>query len=320
MCEIIPKVSVIIPVYGVERYIKRCAISLFEQTLDDIEYIFIDDCTKDKSIEILYEVLERYPNRKNQVRIEKMFTNSGQAMVRQRGALMATGEYIIHCDSDDWLDLDAYKKLYEKAIEKNYDIVYCDYYRCVESDLKIINQNNIIDNIDFIKKILGLEMAACFWNKLIKRELYLKYNFYPLKGLNMGEDIATIVPLIYNTNNIGYVSMPLYYYVYNPNSVVNNIREKNIEDIKYVVELLEKIFCKDKEILNEISIYKYRQKSLLLFFSNNKNRNKYSNLWSDLHIKMKDVGFKYWFIEKCNNTNFTHFIGMLLYKICQTIK
>ena len=56
------------------------------------------------------------------------------------------------------------------------------------------------------------------------------------------------------------------------------------------------------------------------FFSNNKNRNKYSNLWSDLHIKMKDVGFKYWFIEKCNNTNFTHFIGMLLYKICQTIK
>ena len=131
--------------------------------------------------------------------------------------------------------------------------------------MKIINQNNIIDNIDFIKKILGLEMAACFWNKLIKRELYLKYNFYPLKGLNMGEDIATIVPLIYNTNNIGYVSMPLYYYVYNPNSVVNNIREKNIEDIKYVVELLEKIFCKDKEILNEISIYKYRQKSLLLF-------------------------------------------------------
>ena len=65
-----PKVSVVIPVYGVEKYIERCARSLFEQTYDNIEYIFVDDCTKDRSIEILQKVLEDYPNRKNQVKIK----------------------------------------------------------------------------------------------------------------------------------------------------------------------------------------------------------------------------------------------------------
>ena len=81
-----PKVSVIIPVYGVEKYIERCARSLFEQTLDDIEYLFIDDCTPDRSIEVLKSILEEYPNRKEQVIIHRMEQNSGQAAVRKWGS------------------------------------------------------------------------------------------------------------------------------------------------------------------------------------------------------------------------------------------
>ena len=96
-----PKVSVVIPVYGVEKYIERCARTLFEQTIDDIEYIFVNDCTKDRSIEILEQVIKDYPQRKGQIRIENMLTNSGQAAVRRCGIELATGEYIIHCDSDD---------------------------------------------------------------------------------------------------------------------------------------------------------------------------------------------------------------------------
>ena len=83
--ENMPKVSVIIPVYGVEKYIERCARSLFEQTLDDIEYLFIDDCTPDKSVDILKHVLEEYPQRKSQVVIHRMEKNSGQAAVRKWG-------------------------------------------------------------------------------------------------------------------------------------------------------------------------------------------------------------------------------------------
>lgn len=106
-----PKVSIIIPVYGVEKYIERSARSLFEQTLDDIEYLFIDDCTPDKSVEILKRVLEEYPHRKSQVVIHRMEQNSGQAKVREWGMRNATGEYVIHCDSDDWVDMHMYEEI-----------------------------------------------------------------------------------------------------------------------------------------------------------------------------------------------------------------
>ena len=122
-----PKVSIIIPVYGVEKYIERCARSLFEQTLDDIEYLFIDDSTPDRSIDILKRVLENYPHRKSQVNIHRMEQNSGQAIVRNWGMQNATGEYVIHCDSDDWVDTDMYRAMYEEAKDKNADVVVCDY-------------------------------------------------------------------------------------------------------------------------------------------------------------------------------------------------
>ena len=123
-----PKVSVIIPIYSVEKYIEKCAHSLFKQTLDDIEYIFIDDCTPDHSIEIIKDVLEQYPHRKKQTRIVRMPMNSGIGAVRKHGIQLATGDYIIHCDSDDWVDVTMYENMYKKALEENLDIVFCDYY------------------------------------------------------------------------------------------------------------------------------------------------------------------------------------------------
>lgn len=123
-----PKVSVIIPVYGVERYIEQCARSLFEQTMQDgIEYIFVDDCSPDKSIEILENVLREYPHRRLQTRIIRHTENQGLGGARKTGMEYATGEYIIHCDSDDWVEPDMYETLYRKATEENADIVGCDY-------------------------------------------------------------------------------------------------------------------------------------------------------------------------------------------------
>lgn len=122
-----PKVSVIIPVYRTEKYIERCVRSLFNQTLDEIEYLFIDDCSPDNSIKILNNVLEDYPHRKEQVIIHRMSRNSGQAIVRNWGMQNATGEYVIHCDSDDWVDADMYRAMYDKAVEEHSDVVICDY-------------------------------------------------------------------------------------------------------------------------------------------------------------------------------------------------
>mgnify|MGYP000541624267 CR=1 FL=1 len=112
-----PLVSVIVPIYGVEPYIEKCARSLFEQSLENMVFIFVNDCTPDKSVEILRQVIEDYPRRYLQIQIIEHEENRGLAMARNSGLLIAKGEYIIHCDSDDWVELDMYEEMYEKAMK-----------------------------------------------------------------------------------------------------------------------------------------------------------------------------------------------------------
>ena len=109
-----PKVSVIIPVYNTENFLPRCLESVCNQTLSDIEIICINDCSTDNSL----EVLKKYP-----VKIIDLPENKGAAYARNRGIEAATGEYIGFVDSDDFVDLDFYEKLYTKAIETEADIV-----------------------------------------------------------------------------------------------------------------------------------------------------------------------------------------------------
>ena len=97
------KISVLVPVYGVEKYIARCAESLFGQTYEDLEYVFVDDCTTDRSMAVLHEVMERWPGRKGQVRILRNDSNRGIGYTRQRLIDVATGDYVTFVDSDDYL-------------------------------------------------------------------------------------------------------------------------------------------------------------------------------------------------------------------------
>lgn len=221
-----PKVSVIIPVYGVEKYIERCARSLFEQTLDDIEYLFIDDCTPDKSVEILKRVLEEYPQRKSQVVIHRMEQNSGQAKVREWGMRNATGEYVIHCDSDDWVDVHMYEKMYKKSVSADYDIVVCDYY---ESDgISHVRKNEYIsDKVEETKSSILLKKThSVLWNKLVKKSIYNNKIIYPIA--NNAEDYALLVQLAYHSKSFGYVNEPLYFYFYNTSSLTKVMTNENL--------------------------------------------------------------------------------------------
>ena len=221
-----PKVSIIIPVYGVEKYMERCARSLFEQTLDDIEYLFIDDCTPDKSVEILKRVLEEYPHRKSQVVIHRMEKNSGQAAVRKWGMLNATGEYVIHCDSDDWVDVHMYEKMYKKSVSADYDIVVCDYY---ESDgISHVRKNEYIsDKVEeTMSSILLKKTHSVLWNKLVKKSIYNNEIIYPIA--NNAEDYALLVQLAYHSKSFGYVNEPLYFYFYNTSSLTKVMTNENL--------------------------------------------------------------------------------------------
>ena len=220
-----PKVSIIIPVYGVEKYIERCARSLFEQTLDDIEYLFVDDCTPDKSVEILKRVLEEYPQRKGQVVIHRMEQNSGQAKVREWGMRNATGEYVIHCDSDDWVNVHMYEDMYNKAIEEDTDVVISGFEITNGFSVISVHTTNYKSFNELCKVILTGRISGALWNKLIRRSL-LDYIKYP--NGNMGEDMTIILQCLYFAKSISTVEKPLYSYYVNDISISNIISENGI--------------------------------------------------------------------------------------------
>lgn len=220
-----PKVSVIIPIYGVEKYIERCARSLFEQTLDDMEYIFVDDCTPDKSIEILEQVLEEYPSRQSQTRIIRLNQNGGLPNARKTGLQKATGEYIIHCDSDDWMDHDMYRIMYEKAVIEDADMVVCDYVVTdgMNHNLTIVGCHSDERN-RFIENMLLQKDQWNLWNKLIKRLIYSSNVIVCPLGA-MGEDMATVLQLTWFCNHITYINKPFYYYYQNPKSITREFNK-----------------------------------------------------------------------------------------------
>ena len=214
------KVSVIVLVYNVEAYIERCARSLFEQTLDLIEYIFINDCSPDHSMEILRNVICEYPNRQSQIHIINHIENMGAAYSREEGIKFANGEYIIHCDSDDWTDIDMYRKMYTMAKEKNNDIVICDWYETDGVNHEIVYQN-LNEKQDLIQGVIKRSISGSLWNKLISQSLYKKVSEFP--RAHMMEDVCYSVQiLVENKRSIGHISQPLYYYYNNKSSICHH--------------------------------------------------------------------------------------------------
>ena len=166
------KVSVIIPVYKVEKFITRCADSLLAQTLQDIELIFVDDASPDGSMDLLQSCIDRYPDRKRTVKIMRHGKNKGLPASRNTGLGIASGEYIFHCDSDDFAEPDMLEVLYRTAIEKEADIVWCDWYLSFKHNERYMTQPDYPSPLEALKGMLGGAMKFTVWNKLVKRSLY----------------------------------------------------------------------------------------------------------------------------------------------------
>lgn len=255
-----PKVSVIIAVYGAERYIERCAVSLFEQSLDDIEYIFINDCTKDRSIEVLESVVERYPHRREQIRIENMPVNSGQAAVRRRGIELAKGEYIIHCDSDDWVDRSMYSDMYNSAIANGSDIVVCDWFVVDSSQKSYLTQQLPATKYGLINGLLSGSVEGYLWNKLVRSSLYSTIEYYPAR--NLTEDMVMCVQLFYNAHRVSHIARGYYYYFQNSESITQK-RIDEYHTLKLGVDLYEN-FLLIERFLRVKSDYMNFEQSLIL--------------------------------------------------------
>lgn len=260
------KVSVLVPIYNVEKYIERCVISLMEQTYENIEYIFVNDCTNDKSIEVLEKTIKNYPNRYNQVKIIHHKENKGLAAARNTGLYASSGEYIIHIDSDDWVSKDCVSSLMAKAIETHSDIVDGAYVDVYKDENKIVHSCNL-DKETYIKFMLS-GVGRCsnqIWGRLLRRKLYINYNINAIEGINYGEDYSVITRLLYYAKRT-FVDNIIYYYNHlNENSYMKDLNNKNFKSLVSAKLLVQDFFYsrsdyniyKDYIIIGLINCYKY---------------------------------------------------------------
>ena len=239
------KVSVIVPVYNVFEYIDKCLNTLVNQTLKDIEIIVVNDGTLDESQTIIDKYKKKYP------KIIKSFIkeNGGLSDARNYGIERANGEYIAFVDSDDYVALDMYEKLYNKAKEKDFDMVVCDVYS-VFTDKEVPTSSNIkkdILNKKDIKKIYS-NIYPTAWNKLYKSEIIEKNKLRFKKGVWF-EDCEFIYRLLPYLNSIGVVKDKLIYYVQREKSISKTYDKRLYHYIDNWNGIID--YYKEKNLYNE---------------------------------------------------------------------
>ncbi|MCM3724913.1 glycosyltransferase [Neobacillus cucumis] len=250
-----PKVSLVIPVYNVEKYLHRCVDSILNQTFQDFEIILINDGSQDKS----GEICDEYAKKDKRIKVLHK-KNARVSAARNDGLKMAKGKYIGFIDSDDWIEPEMYQEMYNKANELNLDIVMCDYKKRLEDyenrrtqpirggfyskeDIKneLFKCLIMFDHIEFPPTISN---CVC----LLSLEFLRKNNLYYDEDIHYCEDSIFGSKVMYHATNFYYLKDRHYYnYFYNPNSTTNTYNEKKWNNYLKINERLIKYFGKTSE-------------------------------------------------------------------------
>lgn len=248
------QVSIIIPVYKVEQYIERCARSLYEQTYDNIEYIWVDDATPDSSIDVLENVVAQYPQRKAATQLVRHDKNKGLPSARRTGLTQARGKYVYHCDSDDWADREMIDVLVACAERENADIVWCDFFRSTAQEDIVVRQDYSYSKIGCLSALLKEKMHGGYWNKLIRRSLYELNEVTFSKEASMCEDLRGTFQLFYYAERVFYCPKAFYHYVQdNQGSMCASFSPKKLSDLLTNIDALL-TFLEDKHIGTKLSL------------------------------------------------------------------
>ncbi|WP_180381671.1 glycosyltransferase family 2 protein [Campylobacter devanensis] len=254
------KVSIIIPVYNVEKYLRECLDSCINQTLQDIEIIIVDDCGSDKSMDIAQE----YAKNDNRIKIIKNKQNQGPFTSRNNAVLAANGEYLVFLDSDDFLDLRACEIAYNATKDGYYDIVTFGSYYWNNNSASVFSEfeRSSFDSGDEFASWLfrSKNISWNIWGRLIKRDIY-QANLDFLISINsrliMAEDVLAMFVIYHNCQRLNFISDMLYYYRYNPSSSTN---DKSIENLKNCIDSFEVVIAKMREFASKNQCDKRWQK------------------------------------------------------------
>jgi len=217
-----PKVSVIVPVYNVEKYINRCIDSILSQTFTDFECILVDDCTPDNS----GKICDEYALQDHRIKVIHKPVNEGLPQARKTGFEHSSGDYISNVDSDDYIENNMFEKMYSKASSEDLDFLYCDFYIHDKNDkidyiVPLKHKDNFVDNVKIF--VLNIESKSYLWNKIVKRSVYEKINF-PIYGCF--EDKCILAQIVFFSNKLNYLNESFYHYIYNSSSIINNKKKR----------------------------------------------------------------------------------------------
>ena len=218
--EFAPKVSVIVPAYNAEKYLQRCLDSLAAQTLKEIEVIVINDGSKDSTSQIA----DAFAQKDTRFHILHQ-SNKGVAAARQAGLDIASGEFTIHADSDDWVDSNMLEVLYGTAIKEQVDMVICDMLIVHPGDIieRRVQAPKSLDSIQLMGEML-FDLNGSLCNKLIKRSKLREFNINFVKGMNCAEDQYMTLRLLAHKIKVSYVAEAFYHYDHTQNeaSIMNS--------------------------------------------------------------------------------------------------
>lgn len=235
-----PLVSVLIPVYNVEAFIGKCLRSVLRQDYSNMEIILVNDCSTDRSIALAEEVIAKENSQQYKVQIVHHERNRGLAAARATSLSLATGEYLLFLDSDDYWDNDSVVSQWiATALQTDSPIVISDYV--VDYPKQKIRQSvlEIKTGREYIQAILSGRQPAFLWNKLIRRKEWEEWNGGFVEGLALLEDYRSVIPFLYHVERIGHLHIPTVHYVQqNLNSLIHQINMKQKRDLEAVLEYL----------------------------------------------------------------------------------
>ncbi len=264
-----PKVSIIVPVYNVEKYLSTCLDSLINQTLKDIEIICVNDGSTDNSLNILNE----YAQKDTRIIVINK-ENSGPGSCRNLGIEKATGEYIQFVDSDDWIMTETCEVSYKKAIEYNVDMVsfnankICN-KKCFPIYYYDIKEEKLVNWIDIADKLFKFPFHSCHY--LIKRDFLLKNNIRYPENIFWCEDVLFILKCWLDTKDVYVTTNPLYNYIQHKNSTTQN-NTHFFDLFKLIPSLKELVRSSNNNILkNELSLWIVKHFNWIVANKRNKN-------------------------------------------------
>lgn len=231
------KLSIVVAVYNLEKYLPRCLDALVNQTLQEIEILCVDDGSTDSAPQIIDEYATKYPNKVKAFHKE----NGGEFTTRNYGLERAQGEYVTFVDTDDYVELNWAEKLYNTAKENDADMAVCGFERIDLNTNKVVatNMTNFGNTVKYInaKDDYLLFINPAPWNKIYKREKIKDLRFLPFRGFN---DTMFLASCYTKMNKIAFVQDVLYHYYLRYDSQIHSVNENDVNNLKkYLLEVKE---------------------------------------------------------------------------------